>query len=219
MLGVRVPPCTHVHVCLQWGKSHSEPKTSVHGSAEPAEMRSQAASCCTEAQLAFFLRLNGNARLRQKQPLVLTGRSLLAPAPVWVDHFPFPGGLCRCLSRSAAKLVHPRLFLGGGGEEEAMVSALCCEVSERWSQEGDGDWVLHRDHRSKILVAVSSGHLEKSQGFACCISLGETPKEKHGLSKLCFGEEPIPNFLPDGKQVRMLSRRTHHLQSFGCAGH
>lgn len=181
MLGMQVPPCTHIHMR---GKSYSEPKTSVYSSAEPTEVRSQAASCCTEAQLAAFLLLNGNARLRQKQPLVLTGRSLLAPASVWVDHFPFPGGFCRCLNHSAAKLVHPRLFFGRG-EEEAMETVLCREVSERWSKEGDGDLVLHGDHRSKISVAVSSGYLpglqteqgiaaqERSQGFACCISLGK----------------------------------------------
>lgn len=163
MLGVPVPPCTRIHMGVRQGKRCSEPKTSLYGSAEPAEVRSQAASCCTEAQLAAFLLLNGNARLRQKQPLVLTGRSLLAPASVWVDHFPFPGGFCCCLNHSAAKLVHPRLFLGGRVKGEAMETALCCEGSERWSKEGDGDVFLHRDHRSKVSVAVSSGYLPGPQ--------------------------------------------------------
>lgn len=115
------PLATHPHVCAV-GKTYFEPKTSVQGSAEPAEVRSQAASCCTEAQLAFFLLLDGNMSLRQKQPLVLTGRSLLAPASVWVDHFPFLGGFCRCLNHSAAKLLQPRLpgwfFFDGFGEVE-----------------------------------------------------------------------------------------------------
>lgn len=124
--GYRCPLCTHIHTCVQPGKSYSEPKTSVYGFSEPAEVRSQAASCCTEAQLAAFLLLNGNAKLRQKQPLVLTGRSLLAPASVWVDHFPFPSGFCRCLNHSAAKLVHPRLcffwwFQRGGARREMVI--------------------------------------------------------------------------------------------------
>lgn len=51
MLGVQVPPGTHIHVCVQQGESYSEPKTSLDGSAEPAEVRSQAASFCTEAHL------------------------------------------------------------------------------------------------------------------------------------------------------------------------
>lgn len=161
MLGIQVPPCTHTHMCVQWGRSYSEPKTSVYGSAEPAEARSQATPCCTEAQLAFFLLLNRNVRLRQPQPLVLTGRGLLAPVSVWVDRFPFPSGFCRCLNHSAAKLVHPRVFFGG--KEEAMETALCREVSERWSKEGGSDLVLHRDHRSKISVALSSGYLPGPQ--------------------------------------------------------
>lgn len=178
MLGMQVPPCTLIHT---GGKSYSEPKTSVYSSAEPTEVRSQAASCCTEAQLAAFLLLNGNARLRQKQPLALTGRSLLAPASVWVDHFPFPGGFCRCLNRSAAKLVHPRLFFWGG-EKEVMETALRHEVSERWSKEGDGDLVLRGDHRSKISVAVSSGYLPGPQMERGICSAGK----ESGLCLLYF---------------------------------
>lgn len=46
-----------------------------------------------EAQLAAFLLPDGSAGLRQKQPLVLTGRRLLARVPVWVHRSPFLAGL------------------------------------------------------------------------------------------------------------------------------
>lgn len=147
VLGVQVPPRIQGKKLLGASNFTSRLRRA-RRSSEPSRMAWQGGTTCLHLPPKWKCEAETETAScvdREKLPGsgVCLGGSF--PLPRWV--LSLPEAFCwKACSFQA-------FFWGGGlGWEKGEVTkpALCHEVSERWSKRGEGDLVLHGDHRSKL---------------------------------------------------------------------